>query len=176
MQGLPSSVGLLAATVSTRQIRFAINRMSAPRLTFTDFVAMTRRLGASAIEIRNDLPDVELVDGTPAAQVGLAARDGHLAIRSINALQRFEHFDSVRDAEARELIRYAVAAGAEALVLCPTNNRQDDRSPEQRHADLVHTLRQLQPLLAAAGLVGLIEPLGFEECALRRKSQAVRAL
>jgi len=61
-------------------------------------------------------------------------------------------------------------------VLCPTNSLRDARSAEQRHTDLVYALRQLKPMLDDAGLVGLIEPLGFEECAVRRKSQAVRAI
>lgn len=156
-------------------IRFAINRISAPRIPFADFAAMSRRLGVDAIEIRNDLAGVELTDGTPAATVGAAAKANGLAIRSINALQRFEQFDAARRAEAAELIRYAVESGTQALVLCPTNSRKDARSPEQRHADLVHALRELKPMLDAAKLIGLVEPLGFEECAVRRKSQAVRA-
>lgn len=159
----------------SRTIRFAINRISAPRIPFAEFVALTRRLGVQAIEIRNDLKGVELVDGTPAAQVAAAARAAGLVIRSINALQRFEQFDATREAEARALVRYARDSGTEALVLCPTNDLRDSRSPERRHADLVHALRQLQPLLEEAGLVGLVEPLGFAECAVRRKSQAVRA-
>jgi len=159
----------------SQSIRFAINRISAPRIPFADFAAMSRRLGVDAIEIRNDLPGVELTDGTPAQAIGEAAKAQGLAIRSINALQRFEQFDEAREAEARELVRYAVDSGSEALVLCPTNSRQDQRSPEQRHADLVNALRRLQPLLADNGLTGLVEPLGFEECAVRRKSQAVRA-
>lgn len=159
----------------SRTIRFAINRISAPRIPFAEFVALTRRLDVQAIEIRNDLKGVELVDGTPAAQVAAAARAAGLVIRSINALQRFEQFDATREAEARALVRYARDSGTEALVLCPTNDLRDSRSPERRHADLVHALRQLQPLLEEAGLVGLVEPLGFAECAVRRKSQAVRA-
>ena len=90
-------------------------------------------------------------------------------------VRRRRRLDAARHAEAEALIRYAVESGTEALVLCPTNSRQDARSAEQRHADLVNALRQLAPMLAAAGLVGLVEPLGFEECAVRRKSQAVRA-
>jgi 2-keto-myo-inositol isomerase len=74
------------------------------------------------------------------------------------------------------MIAYAVACGAEALVLCPTNSLRDARTPEQRHSDLVQALTQLKPLLDDAGLIGLVEPLGFEECAVRRKSQAVRAI
>ncbi|MDE2397309.1 MAG: TIM barrel protein [Burkholderiales bacterium] len=159
----------------TPTIRFAINRISAPRLGFADFAALVRRLGVDAVEIRNDLPGVECVDGTPAATIAAAAGANGLVVRSINALQRFDRFDAERRAEAEALIRYALESGAQALVLCPTNSRQDTRSAGQRHADLVHALRQLEPLLGAAGLVGLVEPLGFEECALRRKSQAVRA-
>jgi 2-keto-myo-inositol isomerase len=34
----------------------------------------------------------------------------------------------------------------------------------------------LKPILEARGLLGFIEPLGFEDCALRRKSDAVKAI
>ena len=156
-------------------IRFAINRISAPKISFADFAAMSQRLGVEAVEIRNDLPGVELTDGTPAGQVGAAAAGHGLALRSINALQRFEQFDAAREAEAVALAKYAVESGTQSLVLCPTNDLKDARSPGQRHADLVNALRKLQPILADHGLTGLVEPLGFEECAVRRKSQAVRA-
>ena len=157
-------------------IPFSINRISAPRIPFADFAALAKRLGVQAIEIRNDLPDAEMVNGAKAADIGAAAKAQGLAIRSINALQRFEQFDAKRLHEAKEMIDYAVACGAEALVLCPTNDLRDKRTPEQRHLDLVNALTQLKPLLDAASLVGLVEPLGFEECAVRRKSQAVRAI
>ncbi len=159
----------------SQKIRFAINRISAPRIPFAEFAAMIKRLGVEAIEIRNDLPGVELVDGTRALDIAAAAKANGLVVRSINALQRFEQFDAKREAEAKDLIKYAAESGTQALVLCPTNSRKDARTPEQRHADLLNALRQLKPLLDAAGLVGLVEPLGFEECAVRRKSQAVRA-
>jgi 2-keto-myo-inositol isomerase len=159
----------------SQKIRFAINRISAPRIPFAEFAAMIKRLGVEAIEIRNDLPGVELADGTRALDIAAAAKANGLVVRSINALQRFEQFDAAREAEAKDLIKYAVESGTQALVLCPTNSRKDARTPERRHADLVNALRQLKPLLDVAGLVGLVEPLGFEECAVRRKSQAVRA-
>ncbi|SDO27585.1 2-keto-myo-inositol isomerase [Rhodoferax sp. OV413] len=160
----------------SRSIPFSINRISAPRIPFADFTALVKRLGVQAIEIRNDLPEAEMVNGAKAADIGAAAIAQGLTIRSINALQRFEQFDAKRLQEATDMIAYAVACGAEALVLCPTNDLRDKRTPNQRHLDLVHALTQLKPLLDAAGLVGLVEPLGFEECAVRRKSQAVRAI
>ena len=156
-------------------IRFAINRISAPNLSYTEFAAMSQRLGVGAVEIRNDLKGVELTDGTPAKQVADATQGHGLTLRSINALQRFERFDAAREAEAVTLAKYAVDSGTQALVLCPTNDTRDARSPAQRHADLVNALAKLQPILADHGLTGLVEPLGFEECAVRRKSQAVRA-
>ncbi len=160
----------------TRQIQFAINRISAAGLSFAAFAAMAQRLGVKAIEIRNDLDGVESADGTPARAIAATASAHGLAVRSINALQRFDHYDATRATEASALVRYAVDCGAQSLVLCPTNSRQDGRGAQQRHDDLVHALRQLQPLLASSGLTGLIEPLGFEECAVRRKSQAAQAI
>ena len=156
-------------------IRFAINRISAPNMSYTEFAAMSQRLGVGAVEIRNDLKGVELTDGTPAKQVADATQGHGLALRSINALQRFEQFDAVREAEAVTLAKYAVDSGTQALVLCPTNDTRDARSPAQRHADLVNALAKLQPILDDHGLIGLVEPLGFEECSVRCKSQAVRA-
>jgi 2-keto-myo-inositol isomerase len=162
-------------TSTPAALHFALNRISAPRLSFAAFAAMAQRLGAGAIEIRNDLPGIELQDGTTAADVRAVTAEHGLTLRSINALQRFDRFDAERAIEARALVHYAVEAGCEAIVLCPTNSRRDDRTPMQRHHDLLHALTQLQPLLADHGLIGLVEPLGFEECAVRRKAQAVRA-
>lgn len=157
-------------------LTFALNRMAAPRLPFAAFAALAQRLGIAAIEIRNDLPNVETRDGVAPSTVGTIARDHGLKIRSINALQRFDQFDRERAEEAAEMARYAAACGAEALVLCPTNSRRDGRDAARRHAELVDALRGLAPILRDHGLTGLVEPLGFEECAVRRKSQAVRAI
>jgi 2-keto-myo-inositol isomerase len=160
----------------TSTIQFSINRISAPRMEFSEFSAMVKRLDVGAIEIRNDLPGVEMVDGATAKDIGAIARGQGLVIRSINALQRFDQFDATREIEARDMVKYAVGCGAQALVLCPTCSPNDVRTPEQRHTDLVHALKALQPMLKDAGLIGLVEPLGFEICAVRRKSQAVRAI
>lgn len=157
-------------------IRFAINRICGSRMPFEAFAAMAQRLGVEAVELRNDLPAVELRDGTPASAIASIAAGHGLTIRAINALQQFDQLTGRRQAEASELARYAAEAGAQALVLCPTNNRHDNRDPRQRHDDLVHALHGLQPVLSGHGLIGLIEPLGFGESAVRRKRQAQRAI
>jgi 2-keto-myo-inositol isomerase len=41
---------------------------------------------------------------------------------------------------------------------------------------LRHALRALTPILADAGVIGLVEPLGFQESSLRLKSEAVEAI
>lgn len=157
-------------------IRFAINRIAGSWMAFPAFAAMAQRLGVQAIELRNDLPAVELRDKAAPRTIGAIASDHGLTIRSINALQGFDQLSTRIQGEAAALAHYAAECGAQALVLCPTNNPHDRRGPRQRHDDLVHALHGLRPLLAGHRLTGLIEPLGFEECAVRRKSQARRAI
>lgn len=161
---------------SNEALQFSLNRMSAPRLAFADYAALCQRLSVNAIEIRNDLEGVEINDGTPATDIKALSAAAGLTILSINALQRFERFDATTTKEVQALSRYAADCGARAIVLCPTNSRQDQRTASERHADLVNSLKQLKPILDDHGLHGLIEPLGFEECALRRKSDAVKAI
>ena len=155
---------------------FAINRIALSRLSFAEFLKTARELGAAAIELRNDLAGMELLEGPPAHEIGAMARASGLRVRSINALQRFEQFDAQRQEEAGEMIRQAQTTGAECLVLCPSNDRRDTRTAAAREADLLQALNQLAPRLRDAGLVGLLEPLGFAECALRHKSVALRAI
>lgn len=160
----------------TQRIPFAINRIAAARLPLPDFLAMCRRLGVSAIEIRNDLPQAETRDGTAPAAIRAAAQQAGITILSINALYPFDVFDSALERKARELAACARDCGAQALVLCPLNDAADRRNAYERRRDLVHALRQLRPLLDGHGLRGLVEPLGFAESALRHKSDAVRAI
>lgn len=163
-------------STATSALCFAINRISASRQPFAEFAAMCQRLGVSAIEIRNDLPGVELQDGTPASDIGAIARDHGLRIRSINALYPFDVFNAERAAQASRLADYAAACGAEALVMCPLNSWDDPRNAAQRAEGLAEALLGLRPILRSRGVLGLVEPLGFEECALRRKSLAVQAI
>jgi 2-keto-myo-inositol isomerase len=157
-------------------IQFAINRIASPRQSFEEYLAMCKRLGVNTIEIRNDLKGVEIQDGTPAAAIKEAATKAGIRIRSINALYPFDVFDADLEKRAIELARYAGECGAEALVMCPLNTWDDKRTPGDRYADLVSSLKKLQPILSDNNLLGLVEPLGFQECSLRRKSDAVKAI
>ncbi|MCT8999761.1 TIM barrel protein [Chelativorans intermedius] len=154
---------------------FALNHMCAPQLSVSDFLDLAQALGAEGVEIRNDIEGNALADGTDPADVGRAAAARGLHIFSINALQRFNAWDGVREREARALIGQARACGAQALVLVPTNDGTG-RANGERQANLRIALKALAPLLAEAGIVGLVEPLGFESCSLRHKSEAVEAI
>lgn len=156
--------------------RFALNHIAAPRLAFAAFAGLARDLGLTEVEIRNDLPGVALADGTPAGAVREAADRAGVNILSINALQRFEDWNAARAAEAEMLAGYAEACGARALVLVATNSRDDRRDGAQRSDDLRRALTALRAILSARGLTGLVEPLGFEECALRLKATALEAI
>lgn len=154
---------------------FALNHMTTPGLPIEQFFALARSLGMTSVEIRNDLSDNAILDGTPAADVAaLAGRHG-VTIISINALQRFNEWNEIRAAEAAHLISYAKDCGAKALVLVPVNDGSGQADGE-RQANLKQALSALKPMLDAAGITGLVEPLGFEICSLRSKTEAVDAI
>ena len=69
----------------SQSIQFSINRISAPRIGFAEFAALTQRLGVHAIEIRNDLAGVEMVDGTPG-KTGLAHLFEHMAFKGTKTI------------------------------------------------------------------------------------------
>ncbi|RMS46639.1 Inosose isomerase [Pseudomonas coronafaciens pv. coronafaciens] len=60
--------------------------------------------------------------------------------------------------------------------MCPLNDRADTRNGAQRASGLRTALTALAPMLREYGVLGFVEPLGFEECSLRFKRQAVDAI
>jgi len=154
---------------------FALNHMTAPGLGPDAFFALAAACGIPAVEIRNDLDGNAILDGTTPEQVkALAGRHG-VTIVSINALQRFNEWTPARAAQARDLIGYAAACGARALVLVPKNDGTGQADGE-RQANLREALAALKPMLDAADITGLVEPLGFAICSLRSKREAAEAI
>jgi 2-keto-myo-inositol isomerase len=150
--------------------------MVAPRAGAEAFFAMAGELGLGAVEIRNDLAGVAIADGTGPDAIREAARRHGLRILSINALQRFNDWTPERAVEARALATYARACGAEALVLCPVNDRTFRPREPARLDGIRRALSELAPILADSDVLGLVEPLGFAECSLRLKREAVEAI
>ena len=160
----------------SNKVSFALNHMSAPKLPHRAFFHLARQLGMSDVEIRNDLAGVALANGTPSGDVRAAAAAEGVNIISINALQRFNHWSDVRAREATELAAYAKGCGAAALVLCPVNDTSWQPENAARLEHLRQSLHELAPILRQHGVRGLVEPLGFIECSLRLKREALDAI
>ncbi|WP_020394453.1 TIM barrel protein [Thiolinea disciformis] len=161
--------------MSATQVQFCLNHMTTPNLSLKDFFALSKSLGMDAVEIRNDLRNNAIMDSTPPEQVKQLAQAAGVKIVSINALQRFNAWTPAREQEALALADYAQACGSEALVLVPVNDGSGKMEGE-RQANLMTALVALKPLLAARGLIGLVEPLGFEICSQRSKQEVVDAI
>lgn len=156
-------------------MKLALNHMVAPGLGYEAFFDLTRSLGLTDVEIRNDIATSRMDLASAKAINGWAKARG-LTILSVNALQRFNQWSQTRAQEAEELAAYAAAAGAQALVLCPVNDTAFTPATAERLAGLREALRGLAPILKRHGLKGLVEPLGFAECSLRLKAEAVAGI
>lgn len=156
-------------------MQFALNHMVASSLGYEPFFDLAVSLGINAVEIRNDIATSQMDMGAAKVIKGHAASRG-LKIISVNALQRFNQWNDTRAREADELAAYAHAAGAEALVLCPVNDTAFTPSTSERLGGLRDALKNLAPILNRHQVKGLVEPLGFAECSLRLKAEAIAAI
>lgn len=154
---------------------FALNHILAPSLRTGAFFALCRAVGATGAEIRNDLRGNAIMDGTSPAAVAADAEAAGVRILTINGLQRFNSWTAERAAEAIGLADYAQAVGAGALALVPLNEGTGTEDGV-RQRDLAIALKALKPILDDHGIRGFVEPLGFETCSLRLKSEAVAAI
>jgi 2-keto-myo-inositol isomerase len=155
-------------------IPFALNHMTVARLSFRELVALAARLGCVGIEVRNDLPQ-PLFDGMDPKAAGDLARAAGLRLLAVAEVKRFNDWSEDKAAEALALMQIAKAAGAEAVSLIPRNDNQGLGNGE-RQAALRVALKALKPMLEDHDLLGMVEPLGFEICALRYKAEAVEGI
>ena len=155
--------------------RFALNHMVAPQLGLADFFALARTLDLAEVEIRNDIAGKPILDETTPVIVKAAAAKAGVSILTINALQRFNDWNPTREREAIALADYARDCGARAIILVPVNDGSG-RADGERQRNVHTALRGLKPILSDRGVTGLVEPLGFVVCSLRRKSEAAAAI
>lgn len=153
---------------------FALNHMTVARLSYVQLLALASDLCCVGVEVRNDLPQ-PLFDGLDPATAGAIARERGLRILALAEVKRFNDWSDDKAAEALALMKIAQAAGAEAVSLIPRNDNLGMGNGE-RQAALRVALKALKPMLEDHGLTGMVEPLGFEICALRHKSEAVEAI
>lgn len=157
-------------------VRFAINRTCAPQLPLDAFIDLARAAGVGAVEIRNDVPGREIMDGTPAPEVRARLEAAGLAVASVNALQRFNDWTPEREAEARAIVGHAAALGAPGIVMCPVVDPDHGWSEAELERKLREALTGLRPILADHGVTGYLEPLGMRGSTLTRQARAVEAV
>jgi len=155
--------------------RLALNRILSPQLPLPEFLKLTADLGMKMAEIRNDFAEKGVLDGLSESQLRKALAETGVRIITINALYPFEHGKHLKAnlEQLKGLIAEARKVSCPHIVMCPFNEAGDPRTPAQRSADLVAALNAYGPLLTDAGMVGLIEALGFERSALRTKRAAL---
>ena len=157
-------------------VRFGLNHITCPGEDIAGLAALAQKLGITDVEIRNDVANQPLSDGTAGADVAPVLASAGLKVLTVNALQRFNEWDDERAADAEELARETAASGAEALVLCPVNEGGWRTEPGAREASLREALAGLLPILRRHGLKGYVEALGFPISSLRYKRDAVEAI
>jgi len=155
-------------------VGFALNHMTVARASFRELVALSATLGCVGIEVRNDLAQ-SLFDGLDPVEAGNLVHANGLRLLAVAEVKRFNDWSNSKASEALALMQIASAAGAEAISLIPRNDNLGMGNGE-RQATLRVALKALKPMLNDHGLIGMIEPLGFEACALRYKSEAVEAI
>lgn len=153
---------------------FGLNQVTVPRAPLDDFTDLAVRLGCVGIELRNDLGR-PLFDGMSAAAAGDFVRSKGLRLLGLSQVYPFNVWSNEIAQEVRALIADAAAAGAETISLIPCNDGTHTAEAERR--TLLHrAMEQVLPMLEAADLVALIEPLGFPRSSLRLKSELVEAI
>ncbi len=143
--------------------RFALNRIIAPSCGLKEFFDFADSLGIRKVELRNDMDSRDAVDDMKPAAAARMAADQGIEIISINALQKF-NLASVRAkaiSELEALLDLSKTVRCRAVVLCPNNDPNDQRPAAQRAAETTEALVAFGPLFTKAGILGLIEPLGF---------------
>ena len=156
-------------------MQFSLNHMVAPRLGYNAFFDLALSLGVNAVEIRNDIPTA-LMGSKNAKMIGKLAKEKGITIINVNALQRWNQWNKAKADEAKKLAEYTALTGAKNLILVPTNDTKFQPSHEARLEGLRVALDGLKSILKDHGLIGCVEPLGFVECSLRLKSEALAAI
>ncbi len=158
--------------------QLALNHITCPSLDIEACALFAKKIGISAIEIRNDLSDRPIKDYLPDPEVIERLESHNIKIISINALQEFNRNDQLdrKVAELETLITTAALCGCSGIVLCPVCSENDSRSREQSLSDTVAALNTYGKLFQESNICGFVEPLGFERSSLRFKQDAINAI
>jgi 2-keto-myo-inositol isomerase len=97
-----------------------------------------------------------------------------MRLLGLSEVYGFNRWSSDMKAKVERLIHEAALSKAESISLIPSNDGRRE-TDKDRLSDLRFALSQILPLLKAANLIALVEPLGFLTSSLRLKREAVEA-
>lgn len=161
-----------------KRSKISLNRIIYPKLKLEDFYKFVKDLGLNKIELRNDLPGGEIIDGYSHEQLKELSKKYGMEILTINALQKFNLGSILPETtkELKRLINLSLSIGCKAIVLCPNNDVNDKRGSGEIFEETVKALKSFGSLFKDSGLWGYLEPLGFEECSLGSIVTAMKAI
>nr|CAD6630389.1 sugar epimerase [arsenite-oxidising bacterium NT-25] len=164
----------------SRSIPFALNHVTLPHLTCRQLIDLAAELNCVGVELRNDLADKRLsrrpfFDGEDPAAIGAHARDRGVRLLGLSEVYGFNNWSPEVAGKVRTLVAQAERSGAESISLIPRNDAPA-HSPSERAGHLRTALAAILPMVAEAGIIALIEPLGFATSSLRSKREAVDAI
>ena len=157
-----------------KNISLALNQIILPEAPFSDFIYFAKKLDVDAIEIRNDIR-TNLIKENDPLQVKEECEKNSIKILSINALQKFNIWNSDRKDELISLCKYADKANIDYIVLVPLNDGSIN-SENNIYQLLKNSLIHINNVLKDYNVNGLVEPLGFNQSSLRYKSLAVEVI
>lgn len=156
------------------KLRLCVNHMTAPDTSWRDLLSLASAVGASGVEFRNDLP-TPLFSGDCPETVAREMQESGLVLYGLSQVYPFNSYSDAIAQEVESLINIAKRCGAQTISLIPRNDGTCQGNGE-RQANLRLALREIKPMLANSGLVGLVEPLGFLRSSLRTKEEALNAI
>jgi len=148
--------------------------MTMANASYAELLDVASGLNCVGVELRTDLADA-LFSGSDAAVAAQSARDKKLRILALSEVTAFNDPSHKKLEQAESLMQIARSCGAEAISLIPRNDAQYT-AKKIRTEHLRQALLALAPLLKSYGLIGFIEPLGFEESSIRHKREVVDML
>jgi 2-keto-myo-inositol isomerase len=152
---------------------FCINRKSAPGLSLPDFIKLANDLGIKNVELRNDTigdaDNSKILDGMDPEEVKDLLAKYDVNPLDINGQGMFDNLAKAKEmlASLDEMIKVGSSVGVQNILLCPTRDANDSRSEADIFAQAVKNLREISDHLAAAGMGGMIEPLGFTDSSIQ---------
>jgi len=148
--------------------------MTMANASYQELLDVASGLNCVGVELRTDLAGA-LFSGSSAEVAALSAQSKGLRILALSEVKGFNDLSDGKLEQAESLMKIARSCGAEAISLIPRN---DGKFTAQtiRKSQLRQALVALEPLLRSYELIGMIDPLGFEESSLRYKVDVVNVI